>query len=213
MLAACMTSLAFNVFRHAESPRGPRIRVDEAVEHRGRPRGASRQSGPAPTPVEPTARPAPAAASADSPAPRGPAAHYTVVARRYRPQRFEDVVGQDHVVQALRNAIRLNRIAQAYLFCGTRGRRQDLDGPDLRQVPQLRERADRGALPGLRHLPGDRRRAGRRRDRDRRGQQQRRRAGARAAAERRRCGPAGRGTRSITSTKCTCSRPGPSTPC
>jgi DNA polymerase III subunit gamma/tau len=46
---------------------------------------------------------------------------YTVVARRYRPQRFEDVVGQDHVVRALRNAIRLNRIAQAYLFCGTRG--------------------------------------------------------------------------------------------
>ncbi|MGZ3318128.1 MAG: DNA polymerase III subunit gamma/tau, partial [Isosphaeraceae bacterium] len=44
-----------------------------------------------------------------------------MVARRYRPQRFEDVVGQDHVVQALRNAIRLNRLAQAYLFCGTRG--------------------------------------------------------------------------------------------
>ncbi|APW61173.1 DNA polymerase III subunit gamma/tau [Paludisphaera borealis] len=49
------------------------------------------------------------------------AGNYTVVARRYRPQRFEDVVGQDHVVQALRNAIRLNRLAQAYLFCGTRG--------------------------------------------------------------------------------------------
>ncbi len=46
---------------------------------------------------------------------------YTVVARRYRPQRFEDVVGQDHVVQALRNAIRLNRVTHAYLFCGTRG--------------------------------------------------------------------------------------------
>ena len=46
---------------------------------------------------------------------------YTVVARRYRPQRFEEVVGQDHVVRSLRNAIRLNRIAQAYLFCGTRG--------------------------------------------------------------------------------------------
>jgi len=51
----------------------------------------------------------------------GPQKPYTVVARRYRPQRFEDVVGQDHVVRALRNAIRLNRIAQAYLFCGTRG--------------------------------------------------------------------------------------------
>jgi len=46
---------------------------------------------------------------------------YTVVARRYRPQQFDDVVGQDHVVQSLKNAIRLNRIAQAYLFCGTRG--------------------------------------------------------------------------------------------
>jgi DNA polymerase-3 subunit gamma/tau len=52
---------------------------------------------------------------------RSATASYTVVARRYRPQRFEDVVGQDHVVRALRNAIRLNRIAQAYLFCGTRG--------------------------------------------------------------------------------------------
>src|SRR4051794_33910344 len=46
---------------------------------------------------------------------------YTVVARRYRPQRFEDVVGQDHVVQALRNAIRLNKVTHAYLFSGTRG--------------------------------------------------------------------------------------------
>jgi DNA polymerase III subunit gamma/tau len=48
-------------------------------------------------------------------------AGYTVVARRYRPQRFEDVVGQDHVVQALRNAIRLHRVTHAYLFSGTRG--------------------------------------------------------------------------------------------
>src|SRR5260370_151999 len=58
---------------------------------------------------------------AAAPASRTTPSSYTVVARRYRPQRFEDVVGQDHVVQALRNAIRLNRIAQAYLFCGTRG--------------------------------------------------------------------------------------------
>jgi DNA polymerase-3 subunit gamma/tau len=51
----------------------------------------------------------------------GEPSRYTVVARRYRPQRFEDVVGQDHVVQALRNAIRLNRVTHAYLFSGTRG--------------------------------------------------------------------------------------------
>jgi DNA polymerase III subunit gamma/tau len=52
---------------------------------------------------------------------RSAAPSYTVVARRYRPQRFDDVVGQEHVVQSLKNAIRLNRISQAYLFCGTRG--------------------------------------------------------------------------------------------
>ncbi len=61
--------------------------------------------------------------SPGSPAPTTPPGPdgYTVVARRYRPQRFEDVVGQDHVVQALRNAIRLNRVTHAYLFSGTRG--------------------------------------------------------------------------------------------
>ncbi|MFO0907237.1 MAG: DNA polymerase III subunit gamma/tau [Isosphaeraceae bacterium] len=48
-------------------------------------------------------------------------AGYTVIARRYRPQRFEDVVGQDHVVQSLRNAIRMNRVTHAYVFSGTRG--------------------------------------------------------------------------------------------
>ncbi|MEW4569197.1 DNA polymerase III subunit gamma/tau [Tautonia sp. JC769] len=56
-----------------------------------------------------------------STAPRREGEAYTVVARRYRPQRFEDVVGQDHVVRALRNAIRMDRVAQAYLFSGTRG--------------------------------------------------------------------------------------------
>ena len=62
------------------------------------------------------------AAVATEPAPASRnATSYTVVARRYRPQRLEDLVGQDHVVRALRNAIRMNRIAQAYLFCGTRG--------------------------------------------------------------------------------------------
>ena len=44
-----------------------------------------------------------------------------VVARRYRPERFEDVVGQTRVVENLRQAIRSGRIAHAYLFCGTRG--------------------------------------------------------------------------------------------
>ncbi len=46
---------------------------------------------------------------------------YQVIARKYRPQRFSDVVGQDHVARTLANAIRQNRIAHAYLFCGPRG--------------------------------------------------------------------------------------------
>jgi DNA polymerase-3 subunit gamma/tau len=46
---------------------------------------------------------------------------YQVIARKYRPQRFRDVVGQDHVTQTLTNAIGQNRIAHAYLFCGPRG--------------------------------------------------------------------------------------------
>ncbi len=46
---------------------------------------------------------------------------YTVLARRYRSQTFDDVVGQDAVAQTLKNAIRTGRVAHAYLFCGTRG--------------------------------------------------------------------------------------------
>ena len=46
---------------------------------------------------------------------------YQVIARKYRPQRFADVVGQEHVTRTLSNAINRNRIAHAYLFVGPRG--------------------------------------------------------------------------------------------
>ncbi len=46
---------------------------------------------------------------------------YQVIARKWRPQTFADVVGQDHVVRTLKNAIARNRIAHAYLFVGPRG--------------------------------------------------------------------------------------------
>ena len=47
--------------------------------------------------------------------------HYTVLARRFRPHAFDDVVGQQHVSKALRNAIRAGRVAHAYMFTGARG--------------------------------------------------------------------------------------------
>ena len=46
---------------------------------------------------------------------------YQVFARKYRPQIFDDVLGQDHVVQTLKNAIQQRRLAHAYLFVGPRG--------------------------------------------------------------------------------------------
>ena len=57
--------------------------------------------------------PPPAAAAAP--------AGYTVLARRYRPRQFADLVGQEAVARALSNALKSNRVAHAYLFTGVRG--------------------------------------------------------------------------------------------
>lgn len=46
---------------------------------------------------------------------------YTALYRKWRPTTFEDVKGQDHIVQTLKNQITSQRIGHAYLFCGTRG--------------------------------------------------------------------------------------------
>jgi DNA polymerase-3 subunit gamma/tau len=50
-----------------------------------------------------------------------PHVSYTVFARKYRPQTFDEIVGQPHIVTTLKNAIAQNRLAQAYLFVGPRG--------------------------------------------------------------------------------------------
>ncbi len=46
---------------------------------------------------------------------------YQVLYRKYRPKSFDDVYGQDHVTQTLRNELRMNRVHHAYLFTGSRG--------------------------------------------------------------------------------------------
>ena len=46
---------------------------------------------------------------------------YLVLARKFRPQKFDEVIGQEHISQTLKNAISENRVAHAYLFSGPRG--------------------------------------------------------------------------------------------
>ena len=46
---------------------------------------------------------------------------YQALYRKFRPEEFSDVVGQDHIVRSLSNQIENNKVAHAYLFCGTRG--------------------------------------------------------------------------------------------
>jgi DNA polymerase III subunit gamma/tau len=57
----------------------------------------------------------------DYPATAARAGEYTVVARRYRPQTFDELIGQEHVARALVGAIATNRVGHAYLFTGARG--------------------------------------------------------------------------------------------
>jgi DNA polymerase-3 subunit gamma/tau len=60
-------------------------------------------------------------AAAAAPAPIEPAAAYTVIARKYRPTTFEDLIGQEAMVRTLTNAFASGRIAHAYMLTGVRG--------------------------------------------------------------------------------------------
>jgi DNA polymerase-3 subunit gamma/tau len=46
---------------------------------------------------------------------------FQVSARKWRPQKFTELIGQEHIVRTLSNAIKLDRISHSYLFSGTRG--------------------------------------------------------------------------------------------
>jgi DNA polymerase-3 subunit gamma/tau len=74
----------------------------------------AKRKAPAPPAESPTAGPI------DTPSNKA-AETYTVLARRYRPQQFSDLVGQEPVARALVNALQSNRVAHAYLFTGARG--------------------------------------------------------------------------------------------
>jgi DNA polymerase-3 subunit gamma/tau len=71
-----------------------------------------------PPPAPPAPEPAPIPAAATAPAAAQP---YRVLARKYRPQTFSALIGQDAMVQTLANAIRRDRLAHAFLMTGVRG--------------------------------------------------------------------------------------------
>src|ERR1051325_6386963 len=56
---------------------------------------------------------------------------YQVLARKYRPQKFSDVIGQDHVTRTLKNALEQGRIAHGYIFSGHRGIGKTTTAPTL----------------------------------------------------------------------------------
>ena len=89
--------------RSAEGPRGSAARYRWA---RGT-RRARRRAGPPSTPGSDWAR--------------RESVSYLVLARKYRPQSFDDLIGQEHVAQTLANAIAQDRVAHAFLFTGVRG--------------------------------------------------------------------------------------------
>ncbi|NJC41256.1 DNA polymerase-3 subunit gamma/tau [Brevundimonas alba] len=92
-------------------------------------REAEAAAAPEPVPAAVAEAPAPKAPKKTTPAPAddGPAAHtddgeaYTVLARKYRPRTFEDLIGQEAMVRTLTNAFATGRIAHAFMLTGVRG--------------------------------------------------------------------------------------------
>ena len=74
---------------------------------------------------------------------------YVVLARKYRPQTFDDLIGQEAMVRTLRNAFASGRIAQAYMLTGVRGVGKTTTARIHRPRAQLRDRHGQGA--DLRH--------------------------------------------------------------
>jgi DNA polymerase-3 subunit gamma/tau len=72
---------------------------------------------------------------------------YQVLARKYRPQRFADVVGQDHVTRTLMNALSQNRIAHGYIFSGHRGIGKTTIARIVAMALNCRTEAGSGARP------------------------------------------------------------------
>ena len=82
---------------------------------------AAGEAAPAPAPVAAPPAAKPAAAASPPSEPQGDGRAYTVLARKYRPRAFEDLIGQEAMVRTLTNAFATGRIAHAFMLTGVRG--------------------------------------------------------------------------------------------
>ena len=64
---------------------------------------------------------------------------YKVLSLKWRPQTFDDIVGQDHVTKTLINAFKLDRVAQGYMFTGPRGVGKTTTGEFYRELLMPKE--------------------------------------------------------------------------
>src|SRR6185295_15243954 len=74
---------------------------------------------------------------------------YVVLARKWRPMNFRDLIGQEHVSRSLANAIEQDRVAHAFLFTGVRGVGKTTSARILAKALNCLRRAAPGAAPGL----------------------------------------------------------------
>ena len=98
---------------------------------------------------------------------------YTALYRKWRPVSFEDVKGQDPIVQTLKNQITSERIGHAYLFCGTRGTGKTSIAKIFARAVNCEHPVDGSPLRRVRDLQGHRQRQHPRRGGDGRRVQQR----------------------------------------
>ena len=89
---------------------------------------------------------------------------YQVIARKYRPQTFRDVVNQEHVKTTLENAIAQKRIAHGYIFSGQRGTGKTTIARILARCLNCVQGPTADALRRMRQLPRNHRRGHRGRD-------------------------------------------------